>query len=133
MSVRLSTPAQALVLPNKDSDSFTIDIPSLGVIKGIPAEFIPELRDQLHLIGGWLSCWSYLDGPEATDEEKAMPEQGLAWHTSDFIEEVIRSLSINQLQDLLRRFGASGTIAEIVEERLQTLIKANSENPSGLQ
>lgn len=127
---RLTDPPQELVRGNKDTDSFSISIPARGDISTIPAEFLPELRDQLNLIGGWLSCWSYLYGPELTDEEKAKPEQELAWHTSDFIEEVIKLLGYNQLKGISDRLDVHCAISEIVRKRIDVLDKANAAIPS---
>lgn len=116
---------QELVRMNKDTDSFSITIPDRGSITGIPAETLPELRDQLHLIGGWLSCWYYLDGPPMEDEEKAKPEQALAWHTSDFIEEALKLIGYDQLRALSAKYGKSAAIGELVSKRLDNLDKAN--------
>ncbi|MGW8137763.1 hypothetical protein ACWGNZ_19380 (plasmid) [Sphingomonas zeae] len=117
---------QELVRGDKGSDSFSIVIPAKGEIPGIPAELLPELRDQLELIGGWLSCWSYLYGPPLTDEEKAKPEQELAWHTSDFIEEVIKLVGYNQLKEISDRLDGHCAISEIVRTRIEVLDKANA-------
>lgn len=62
--MRLGEPSQQLVRIDKASDTFSLAIPGKPTIEGIPAEFLPELRDQLNLNGAWLSCYSYLFGHE---------------------------------------------------------------------
>ena len=131
MDLRLSDPPQALVLSNKGTDTFSISVPERGDINAIPAQFLPELRDQLNLIGGYLSCWSYLYGPPLEDEEKARPEQDLAWHTSDFIEEVIKLLSYDQLQSIAVKSSGAGAINELIIKRIASLDNANFIRPSG--
>ncbi len=121
---------QALVRGDKGSDSFSIIIPAKGEIAGIPAELLPELRDQLELIGGWLSCWDYLYGPPLGDEEKAKPEQELAWHTSDFIEEVVKLLGYNQLKGISGRLDGHCAISVIINKRIDVIDKANAAVPS---
>jgi hypothetical protein len=59
------------------------------------------------------------------DEEKAKPEQVLAWHTSDFIEEALKLIGYDQLRALSAKYGKSAAIGELVSKRLDSLDKAN--------
>lgn len=68
---RLNNPPQQMVRIDKATDTFFLYMPGEIETGGIPAEFLPELIDQLNLSGSLLSCGSYMvsqDGAERSED-----------------------------------------------------------------